>query len=563
MLITNLELKKILVTPGHITEEQFLKAEKKVKNAEQELDVEIVNAGLIKDHQLGQLIAEAIGIPFINMQEVAIDDKLLNQIPELVARKRGVIAYKKTTAGIAVGMRNPLDLELRSFLAKRLSAPVIPYYITAEGLATALLFYRKNISATFEELLATLNNEKIQQDERDTMAMKMVDMLLQYGYESNTSDIHIEPYREKIVARFRIDGVMHDVLDLPKRVHETILARLKIMARMRTDEHRVAQDGKFRFTVGKNDIDARISVVPVTEGENVVVRILSAHNRQFGLADLGLGKKDEKKVNDAIKDPHGMILVTGPTGSGKTTTVYAVLKILNKREVHISTIEDPVEFDIEGISQIQVDTRTELTFAKGLRAIVRQDPDIIMVGEIRDEETAKIAVNSAMTGHLVLSTLHANDAPTTLPRLLDMGIEPFLISSTVNIVIAQRLVRKICTTCRASSTLSAEELAMLKQIPNIDTIISTAINKTIEQLTVFRGKGCKVCGDTGYHGRIGVFEVLQMSERIRQAIVARATSEDIRDIARAEGMITMLEDGIGKVSRGETTIEEILRVAAA
>jgi len=302
-------------------------------------------------------------------------------------------------------------------------------------------------------------------------------------------------------------------------------------------------------------VDVRVSIVPVTEGENVVMRLLSAKSRQYNLADLGLSDKDRAKIESAIEKPHGMILVTGPTGSGKTTTVYAMLKILNTRDVHISTIEDPVEYEIEGTSQIQVNSVTNLTFAKGLRAIVRQDPDIIMVGEIRDEETADIAVNSAMTGHLVLSTLHANDAATTLPRLLDMKIEPFLVASTVNIIIAQRLIRKICEKCRLSYEFSDEEKRMLGAHPHLAAMLEPKMSGA----RLYRGKGCQVCANTGFLGRIGIFEILEMSESIKELVARRATSSEIMEAARKEGMISMLEDGVTKVLAGATTLLEVIR----
>jgi general secretion pathway protein E len=290
------------------------------------------------------------------------------------------------------------------------------------------------------------------------------------------------------------------------------------------------------------------------------MRLLSSRSRQMSLTGLGLSNQDFKKVLRAIKNPHGMILVTGPTGCGKTTTVYEILKILNKKEVHIASIEDPVEYDIEGVSQIQVNPKTNLTFAKGLRAIVRQDPDIIMVGEIRDEETAQIAVNSAMTGHLVLSTLHANDAATTLPRFLDMGIEPFLIASTVRVVIAQRLVRKICPKCRYSYELEQEEVAAINQIPHLKEIIEAKAKKNLRKIRLYKGAGCKVCTNSGYYERTGIFEILEMNERVREQVVNRATSHNIQKVAQELGMTTMLEDGIEKIFNGLTTLAEVLRV---
>ena len=420
--------------------------------------------------------------------------------------------------------------------------------------------YKLSLKDEFNNFLKRLQDKTITREARDEIFIKTVDMLLAYGYHGKASDIHIEPYSKKIMIRFRIDGIMHDALKIPKELSDFIVTRIKVLSKMRTDEHRSAQDGKFRYKIEKETIDIRVSVVPVTQGENIVMRLLSAESQQINLSTLGLSDKNLNKVNQAITKPHGMILVTGPTGSGKTTTLYAAMKTLNKREVHIATIEDPVEYDIEGISQIQVNSKTNLTFAKGLRAIVRQDPDVIMVGEIRDKETAGIAVNSAMTGHLVLSTLHTNDAATTLPRLLNMEIEPFLVASTVNLVIAQRLVRKICEKCRVSYSLSDEEKKIIKNEPNIYAIVKSKGYDNLDKLRLYKGEGCKICGGTGYQERIGIFEVLEMSEDIKRLILKSASSNEIAQAARNEGMTTMFEDGIENALNGITTLHEILRV---
>ncbi|MDA1334736.1 MAG: GspE/PulE family protein [bacterium] len=560
MLLTNEKLKEALVGPGIVDEGAFDIAVVESESSGKPLEKLLVEKDLIKDEQLGWVYANALGYKYVDLANERVDDILFNQVPEIVARSRGVIALNRTVDGIRVGMRDPEDLETIHLLEKRLGDIIIPYYITEQGLHEALRRYRSNLKEEFDKKLRKIVDPTISKDEKDDMMVALVDELLQFGYENHSSDIHIEPRRDNFLIRFRIDGVMHDMIEADKKVEKSILTRLKIMSGMRTDEHRAAQDGKLRVSFGDETIDVRVSIVPVTEGENIVMRILSAENRQFGLADLGLGEKDLEKVNRAIKNPHGMILVTGPTGSGKTTTVYAVLKILNRREVHISTIEDPVEYDIEGISQIQVDNKTNLTFAKGLRAIVRQDPDIIMVGEIRDEETAGIAVNSAMTGHLVLSTLHANDAATTLPRLLDMGVEPFLVASTVNVIIAQRLVRKVCESCRASHEFTEDEKHLIERDESLKELFVKSGHTDLAKVRVYKGSGCKVCGHTGYTGRIGVFEVLEMKENIKDLVVKHSSSVDIMHAAREGGMRTMLEDGISKVFLGVTTLEEVLRV---
>lgn len=559
MDITAGKLKELLVVPGYITEADFQAAIKEADEKKRELTSVLVDKDLIKDEQLGEIIAEALGWSFLNLGRERMDDEVVRLIPELVAKSQGVIAIGRTAEGVRLAMVNPDDLETRHLIEKRLGEKVIPYYVTHRDLVNALDRYRPSLHDAFGDLLTKMQDPALAREERDQMVVGMVDMLLRYAYQNKASDVHLEPYSTDTVCRFRIDGILHDVLRLPPELFDLILTRIKILARLPTDEHRSALDGRFQFMVENEPADVRVSIVPVSHGENVVMRILSATSRQFSLSDLGLSEADLEKIKMAIKKPHGMVLVTGPTGSGKTTTVYAVLKVLNTKEVNIATIEDPVEYDIEGVSQIQVNQKTNLTFAKGLRAIIRQDPNIIMVGEIRDEETASIAVNSAMTGHLVLSTLHANDAATTLPRLLDMGIEPFLLASTVNVVIAQRLVRKICEACRISYVISADEKKLIESEPAIREIFHREA-KNLSALRLYRGSGCKVCGQTGYHGRIGIFEVLEMTDDIRHLIVERTPSDVIMQTARRHGMTALLEDGAAKVLNGITSLSEVVRV---
>ena len=562
MEISAVVLKKLLVEPGLVA------AAVAASQAErQDLWEVLVDKDLIRDGQLGKLVAEAHNFHWLDFRREKVEPAILTQVPELVARRRGVIAVSRGPEGIKVGLTDPTDLATIHLLEKRLGDSIKPFFITRRDLAEALTNYKGSLKLEFEETLKLVLDERLGREERDSHTIKLVDLLLQYGHQNKASDIHLEPYRDKVLVRFRIDGIMHDVLEVPKTLSDVILTRLKIMARMRTDEHRSAQDGKLQFAPAaaaaerEETVDVRVSIVPVTEGENAVLRLLSEQSRQFSLTDLGLGEADIDKVKRAIDNPHGMILVTGPTGSGKTTTVYAVVKILNTRDVHISTIEDPVEYDIEGVSQIQVNPKTNLTFASGLRAIVRQDPDIIVVGEIRDEETAGIAVNSAMTGHLVLSTLHANDAATTLPRLLDMGIEPFLVSSTVNVVIAERLVRRVCDRCRVSASPTPESVELINREPELKRAFKQRGYSRLNKLTFYRGGGCDLCSQTGYQGRVGIFEVMEMSDEIKSLVVARASANEIIKQARTEGMSTMLEDGLDKVLIGLTTLEEVLRVA--
>ena len=564
------KLKDLLVTPKLVPLADFETAVAESEAKRRPLWEVLIDRDLIRDNELAQVVAEAYDLRRLDLRREEINPRIFNLVPELVARKRGVIAVSRTAEGIKVGLTDPFDLATIHFLEKRLGDRILPFLITARDLEEALTQYRGSFKQEFEVTLARLRDEHRSKDERNDDTIKLVDLLLVYGHQNKASDIHIEPYREKVLIRFRIDGVMHDVLELPKDLSEVILSRLKILAKMRTDEHRAAQDGKLQFLSSGETVDVRVSILPVTEGENAVLRLLSEQSRKFSLTDLGLSPLDLTTVKRAIDNPHGMILVTGPTGSGKTTTVYAVVKILNTRDVHIATIEDPVEYDIEGVSQIQVNSKANLTFANGLRSIVRQDPDIIVVGEIRDEETASIAVNSAMTGHLVLSTLHANDAATTLPRLLEMGIEPFLVASTVNAVIAQRLVRKVCDRCRVSMAPTDEMKKLINSEPELKALFKQRGYATLAKLTFYHGQGCEICSHTGYQGRIGIFEVLEMTDEIKSLVVGRAAAGEIVKAARAglpraesrgkKAMTIMLEDGLDKVLSGLTTLEEVLRV---
>ncbi len=381
--------------------------------------------------------------------------------------------------------------------------------------------------------------------------IRLVDALIIHAFESKASDIHIDPQEDKVRIRLRIDGVLHDAFILPKEIQSEIISRIKVLSGLRTDEHQAAQDGRFKIPVKDiGYIDIRVSIAPTYYGENAVLRILSERT-QLNLDQLGFSERDLKVVKSAVKKPYGMILATGPTGSGKTTTLYSIIKELNTDEISIITVEDPIEYSIKGIDQIQVNSKTGITFAQGLRSILRQDPNIIMVGEIRDEETAGIAVNAALTGHLMLSTIHTNDAATTLPRLLDMGIEPFLISSTVNIAIGQRLVRRLCSECRVKKVLNDAEFKSLTEV-----IRPEVLGKNRD---FYESKGCQKCED-GYEGRFGVYEVLEVTDNIRELIVKRANSNIIAEAAKKEGMTTMLEDGFKKALAGITTIEEILRI---
>ena len=381
----------------------------------------------------------------------------------------------------------------------------------------------------------------------------LLDSLLEHAHLARASDIHIDPTADSVRIRFRIDGVLQDMHSLPKNIQSEVVTRVKVLSGLRTDEHQAAQDGRFRVQIpSQGPVDVRVSIAPTYYGENAVLRLLSDQQHEFSLESLGFTKENKDKIMQAIKKPYGMILATGPTGSGKTTTLYTILKTLNTKEVSIITVEDPIEYAIGDINQIQVNPRTGLTFASGLRSILRQDPNIIMVGEIRDSETAGLAVNTALTGHLLLSTLHTNDSATTLPRLLDLGIESYLISSTVNIAIGQRLARKVCASCKVAQKISDQEIKSL-----LSVISPKLLSKT---RTFYHGKGCETCNGSGYQGRIGIQEVMVIDNDIREAALKRATATDIRQIALKNGMVPMIEDGFRKALDGVTTIEEVLRM---
>ena len=390
--------------------------------------------------------------------------------------------------------------------------------------------------------------------------INVVDLLIKHAHKLRASDIHIDPSPDSVRIRLRIDGVLQDIFSLPKDIHSEIISRIKILTGLRTDEHHAAQDGRFR-SLGDKDgiIDIRVSIVPTYYGENAVLRLLTDQSENFTLENIGFSKENLKKILDALRKPYGMILATGPTGSGKTTTLYTMIKRLNTKEVSIITIEDPIEYAIEGIEQVQINPRTGLTFANGLRSFLRQDPNIIMVGEIRDIETAALAVNTALTGHLLLSTLHTNDAATTLPRLLDMKVESYLVASTVNIAIGQRLVRRICPDCKEMYQPSQEVKNRIKAILNNGSKSVSAI-LSLESYDLWRGKGCQSCNNTGYQGRLGIHEVLALDNDVREAILSRASASDIKKIAIKNGMVGMVEDGFLKAKAGLTTIDEIIRV---
>lgn len=554
MTISDVQLAKILQEGEYLTPEQLKIVQEKSSNEKISLYEAIVEKDLLSDENLGKIIADFLKIPFVSLEHVTIPQEVLNIVPEEVARRQHMIVFAQTKEVLKIGTSRPEDKELPRFIEKKTGMPVKVYFATDKDITDAFRLYKKQLQERFDELLKEQLSVKDKSQIKEVSITKVVELLIEYAYYNKASDVHIEPRVADSLTRFRIDGVLHDVLSIDKAFHNQVISRIKVLSKLRTDEHLCAQDGKMRIHLDDEELDVRVSIVPVVQGEDAVLRLLSSKSRQFSLSDLGMAESSLEKIKAAYQKPYGMILVTGPTGSGKTTSMYAVLKILNTREKNIATIEDPVEYEIGGIKQIQVNPKTNLTFADGLRSILRQDPDIIFVGEIRDIETADIAINSAMTGHLVLSTLHTNDAPTALPRLIDMKIEPFLVASTVNVIVGQRLVRKICGNCRVSYTQEKNELTARFSEEEIVKYFGRG-----GEIRMYRGKGCSVCHLTGYSGRIGIFEVMEITEKIKKLISEKADADVIKREAIKEGMVTMSEDGLAKVQQGITTIEEVLR----
>jgi len=559
-ILTHDELKTLLLDAGVVEEKDLELAEERLKSEGGTFSQAVLWYNLVSDEELGKLIADVLRVPFVVLEQKFISKEVLEMVPEVVARKHRVIAFALDNDGLHVAMADPRNLEMQSFLEKKAGLPVRVYLAMERDMENAFMLYRQEVAEAFEELiLSDIKEAGKKSRETDPPIIRIVDTLLSYAYQNRASDIHLEPREQDMLVRFRIDGVLHDIVKLPPELHPQIISRIKVLAKLRIDEHQTPQDGKVSFPIeGSEALDVRVSIIPTTEGEKVVLRLLSERSRQFSLTNLGFSSEALALVKTAYEKPYGMILVTGPTGCGKTTTLYSILKLLNRRHVNIVTIEDPVEYDMEGVNQIQVNPEAKLTFATGLRSILRQDPNVILVGEIRDNETADIAINLAMTGHLVLSTLHTNNAATAIPRLIDMDIEPFLIASTTNVIVAQRLVRKIHQACRVSEEVPSTELALRVGEEMFKKVFGEpGAEKSIR---LYHGKGCKACHDTGYEGRSGIFEVLVLGDEIRKAIVDRRDASAIEALAVAAGMRTMFEDGLIKVQEGMTTIDEIMRV---
>lgn len=558
MPISQEELTHLVVQANLATQDQVDQAASIAKQSDQSLHQVLVQQKMATDQQLGELVASYYQVPYISLRGINIPSEVLRLIPLQLAKKEQVIAFERNEQGVKLAttnVKNPYLPELVSI--KTGGQPVQVYYATEHDIKIILGYYRKNFQKEFDKLLER-GMVTSADGTNDPPIERIVALLIDSAYESKASDIHIEPHEKVSLVRFRIDGVLHDVFKLPEKLHSRIVTRIKVVAGLRTDEHLAAQDGKMQKDVSEEKIDLRISIIPIVYGEKVVMRILASKANAYTLKTLGFSEEDLAKVQRGVERADGMVLSTGPTGSGKTTSIYSMLKVVNTRDVNITSIEDPVEYNIEGANQVQVNTKTNLTFAAGLRSLLRQDPDVIFVGEIRDNETASIAVNAALTGHLVLSTLHTNDAATTIPRLIDMEVEPFLVASTVNLVIAQRLVRKICTHCRVAVKPNLEELSTFFPAEAIQAYLKDPQGS--DQLVAYKGQGCPACHGTGYLGRLGIYEVLEVTEPIKEAILQKKNSDQIQAVARAEGMKLMYEDGLRKAAQGLTTTEEVLRV---
>ncbi len=563
MVISEEKLKELLVSPGYISAGDFDVIKELAEEKNTSLERLLVEKGYIEDENLGKIIADEAGYPFANLKKANIDEiseNLLDYIPESVAQSQRAVVFKEDKGGVIfLATSNPDNYEFVKHLEKTTGYKVEVYYATPFMIDMALRQYGGDLQKEAKGLIEEIKKDP---ERAEQVVVKLAELLFEHAYTNVASDIHIEPLEDNCIVRFRIDGTLYKVLDYPKEIHNRMVSRVKILSRLRTDERAAPQDGRFDYKVGEANVDVRVSILPTTEGENVVMRLLMQQGKRFSLDNLGLLDDDLKKIKNNAKKPWGMILVVGPTGSGKTTTLYAVLQLLHQPTVNIMTVEDPVEYNMDGVQQAQVNHKKNITFAAGLRAIVRQDPDIIMVGEIRDEETVNMAVDAAMTGHLVLSTMHANDAGTAFPRLLEMGVEPFLVASAINVSIAQRLVRRICEHCRESYFLSSEDEQSISDDKNFVEMIKVISGKEdLGKIRFFRGRGCDLCQSTGYEGTTSIFEVLEVTEELRKLIVDKNSADSIRRKAMEEGMTPMVYDGISKALLGVTTIEEVRRAA--
>lgn len=558
MDLTREQLEKILLDAKLISIDKLNEAKGAAESFAKPLEEILAAKNLVSEDKILNAVADYFKVPPAPIKKKIIPIEVLETIPEAAARTHQVIPFEKEKRVLRVAMTDPQDFETIEFIKKKTDLKVEVFYIDPKNLRDLLGQYKKNIKREFakiieENISKTKIGDELTKAAEELPVIKVLDTIMQYAVAERASDIHIENSEDKVIIRFRVDGVLRDIISLNKDISPALIARVKILSNLKIDEHRQPQDGRFKYSQDDYEISIRVSIIPSFYGENVVLRLLFESERPKSLEELGITGKNAEVIKSSITKAHGMILVTGPTGSGKTTTLYSIMNMLNSTEVKICTVEDPIEYGISRISQIQVNPQTGLTFAAGLRALLRHDPDIIMVGEIRDADTANIAIHSALTGHLVLSTLHTNDAPSAIPRFIDMGAEPFLVASTVNVVIAQRLVRKICEHCKV-------EVSPNKEIIKEFSISSNIKETQLLKLKYYHGKGCQECGNLGYKSRIGIYEIFEMDDDLRMLVLKKSVVGEIRTMAEKKGMVSLVKDGLVKIDQGMTTIEEVLRV---
>ncbi len=580
MFIEEKQLKEFIIDSGLVSRADFETASKEAKEKNVSTGSVLVSLGKIKDDELRRVQAHILGIPFISLKDLKIPFDILSAIPEPIARHHNIIAFKQTSDSLEVAMLDTEDLPAIDFIKKKVNLKILPRLTDGDSMKGALLQYQKSLKAEFGDIIQkeleslkmlasdpgnAASEADLKKLAEDLPVVRIVDTLLKHAIIQDASDIHIEPQETELLVRYRIDGILHDAMVLPKSAAASITARIKVLANLKLDEKRLPQDGRFKVETEREKVSFRVSILPIYYGEKTVMRLLKENAKGFSLEGLGFHGEGLEKLHYATKQSTGMILTTGPTGSGKTTTLYTVLDILNNPNVNISTIEDPVEYQMPRVNQSQVHSEIGFTFSNGLRTLLRQDPNIIMVGEIRDNETASLAINASLTGHLVLSTLHTNSAAGAIPRFLDMKIEPFLLVSTLNLIVAQRLIRKLADS-KEQYFLSEVELEKLSKTIDLERILKDLkLEKIVEpkadwkKIPFYRARPTAEYSD-GYAGRIGIHEVLKVTPAIKELIMKNATSAQIEAQAKKEGMLTMFEDGIFKAVQGITTIEEVLRV---
>ena len=562
MHIPKEEFKKIILKSKIINEDEYKKSESEANRSNIAVENVLIGNGLITEAYLSEILSKYLNVPFADLSNETIKFKDLELISEADAKKKQVMIFGKEKGFLKVAMVDPLNLQTIEFIKAKTGMHLKIFLARQGDLKRAWKKYRKDIGKEFHNIIkkniekTSSNKGDLAKIAQDLPIISILDTIIDYAIAHNSSDIHIEVFEKKVLVRYRIDGILRDIVELPVLVHAALIARVKILSNLQIDEHLSPQDGRFKFKTEDQSVSLRVSVMPTFHGEKTVMRILAGSARPLRLTVLGLSEHNLKIVKNNIKKTQGLILITGPTGSGKTTTLYSILHILNNPRVNICTIEDPIEYDIPRINQTQVNSKSGITFAEGLRSFLRQNPNIIMIGEIRDRETLQMAIHASLTGHLVLSTLHTNNASLAIPRLIDMGAEPFLIASTVNIIIAQRLVRKNCQKCLSSQKIDAETLDIIKKQLSLNTYSKFDINMFD---TTYTTKGCKNCNEGGYRGQLGIFETLEITPTIKQMIIKKASGDKIRDTAFKENMIPMFEDGLEKIQTGQSTIAEILR----